>query len=230
MANICDFTMKLRGERSAVETLISWLQADYHYVVDSERKVSLNEINPELNKKLIYKKDGCTLYTTAERHFRRVFEYYGEQFTEEEDGSCTYVGRGCCAWSCYDCMFTGVPTDKDNATLNLRKMVSDEIGDHFALYAEHVITLPEACKTLRVSAELYSHEPGCQIAEYFLVDDSGDVVINEIYEYSEVWFDDECGTREEAEEFIGRPLTDEEWDNGYVVECDIDPENPDWEI
>ena len=211
--DICCFTMKIKGEKGAVEKMVSWLQADYRYLqrYDGDMESFHEGAKPD---EMVFKiGDHFVLYTNAEHHFDQIFSFGGRYLADETDGSCTYIGHGDCAVSCYDCMFGPSPY------LSAHDIPSG-----------HMITLPEACEILHVNAELYSYEAGCGIAEHFLVDSGGNVVVEKTHDYKELWFDDKCSTREEAEEFIGRQLTDEEWSNGYVVICGVNPQNPDWII
>lgn len=80
MPNYCDYEMKIRGSKTAIERVIECLNADYNY---GEGKPS-------------------------HKHFFRVFQAEkAGNIKRNEDGTYTQVIYGYCAWSVASCMLDG---------------------------------------------------------------------------------------------------------------------------
>lgn len=213
MPNYCNFTMKIKGKAGDIMTLANWLNADYHYVEEGN-DASWNQ-PPKNGSEVIFKEGNITLYTNEEHHFYRVFSFDVGDITEEDDGLYSVIGFGDCAWSVYSCMFDGPQT---------------YYGDHKdGGVRTHAITIPDACEKLGVWVEIFSSEPGCCFAEHYRVSNTGAIEENEEYDYSETWLE-EYENKEAAEEELGRKISDDEWDQGYVVNCEINPDEPEWFI
>lgn len=80
MPNLCEYEMKIKGSKDAVQRVIDCLKADYDY---------------EKGK-------------PAHKHFFRVFDCYGEEnITDNKDGTFTAWVCGDCAWAVNCCMISG---------------------------------------------------------------------------------------------------------------------------
>ena len=103
--------------------------------------------------------------------------------------------------------------------------------DEFAkLKKDHAITIPLAAKELGLKVEIFSSEPGCCFAEHILVDENGETVIDECFDYEELYLGD-YETKEEAEKDLNIKIADDEWTNeDYVSRCPINPRDPEWSI
>lgn len=83
MPNYCEYEMKIKGSKNAIERVMKCLNADYDY---SKGKPS-------------------------HKHFFRVFGAYNdEEMEKNEDGTFTQYLYGDCAWSVYCCMCSGEHT------------------------------------------------------------------------------------------------------------------------
>lgn len=76
MPNYCDYEMRIKGPKSAVERVLKCLQADYNYT----------EGKPE------------------HKHFFRVFQAEEGKWTRNSDGTFTLEVYGYCAWSVHCAM------------------------------------------------------------------------------------------------------------------------------
>ena len=86
MANCCDYEMKIKGSKEAIQRVIDCLKADYDY----------DEGKP------------------SHKHFFRVFSVYDDEPLEDNgDGTFTKYIFGDCAWSVYSCMCRGGSTYYD---------------------------------------------------------------------------------------------------------------------
>lgn len=79
MPNYCDFEMKIKGSKKAIERVIKCLNADYDY---GEGKPS-------------------------HKHFFRVFQADKGDLRDNKDGTYTQYVFGYCAWSVSSCMCSG---------------------------------------------------------------------------------------------------------------------------
>ena len=79
MPNYCNYEMKIKGSKKAINRVLSCLKADYNY---TEGKPS-------------------------HKHFFRVFGAYEDSMERNEDGTYTLFVYGDCAWSIYSCMCSG---------------------------------------------------------------------------------------------------------------------------
>lgn len=79
MPNLCDYEMKIKGSKNAVQRVIDCLKADYNY---EEGKPS-------------------------HKHFFRVFDANVDYENKNEDGTITAFVWGDCAWSVHSCMIGG---------------------------------------------------------------------------------------------------------------------------
>ena len=83
MPNYCDYEMKIKGKKRALNRVMECLKADYNY----------NEGKP------------------SHKHFFRVFDVFCDDgFQENEDGTYTLFVYGYCAWSVFSCMCKGEHT------------------------------------------------------------------------------------------------------------------------
>ena len=82
MPNYCNYEMKVKGSKKAIERVMECLKADYNYL---EGKPS-------------------------HKHFFRVFEACENDLEKNEDGTYTMLIFGYCAWSVYSCMCGGEHT------------------------------------------------------------------------------------------------------------------------
>ena len=83
MPNYCNYEMKIKGSKRAIQRVVDCLKADYNY----------------------------TIGKPSHKHFFRVFEVFCEdEFEKNEDGTYTLFVFGDCAWSVYSCMMKGENT------------------------------------------------------------------------------------------------------------------------
>jgi len=198
MPNYCDFDMKVVGKAKNVKKLVEWLEADYSYYQT--------------------KKGTWKCKCSSQHHFYRVFEvYYNEEVLKEAKNKETIemVISGYCAWSVHSCMFEGDCTYYNS---NLKQEYNQKL--------KH-ITLPEACKELSLDVHIISNESGMCFAEEYLINNKGEVLKDESYEYIEEWLG-EYETKEEAEKALGKSITDNQWEDQRIVECELDFYNPKW--
>ena len=86
MPNYCEFKMLIKGKKENVQTLITYMKADYHYKEG---------------------KSNCT----EDQHLFRVFRADEiEDEIKEQNGIYQTMVEGYCAWSVYTCMFDGPHT------------------------------------------------------------------------------------------------------------------------
>ena len=219
MPNLCDYTMKIVGEKEKIATLIKYLQNDYWYVEDEN---SYRPTEEQIRKySHCYEEDNWKLYTNAEKHFYRVFS----ACPDEKDGEIIYQkssdGRwetyvcGDCAWSVAACMmdsFLSYYSQSRNEPLR-----------------EHGTTLEIESKELDLDVEVVSAEPGCCFSEHYLYK-NGELLADECFDYQEYCLDD-FETKEEAEKENGISITDDEWEKkGYISRGEINPYDPEWSI
>jgi len=221
MPNLCDYTLKAVGKKENLEKLVSWLDNPYHYV-NGERAwdgTTLEEIGKHYRLRFDSKDGTKHLFTNEDRHFYRVFDCYADKDSyDDEDGSVVVFGD--CAWSVSSCMLdTQWPYYQDCKT--------DEFAE---LRNDHAVTIPMAARELGLKVEIFSSEPGCCFAEHYLVDENGEAVIDECFDYQELYLGD-YKTKEEAEKDLNIKITNEEWTNeDYVSRCAINPHDPEWSI
>ena len=87
MPNYCEYEMKIKGSKKAIERVINCLKQDYNY----------SKCKP------------------SHKHFFRVFECFDdEEFVKNEDGTFTKFVWGDCAWSVHSCMLKGQNTYYDS--------------------------------------------------------------------------------------------------------------------
>jgi len=80
MPNYCDYEMKIKGSKEAIERVLACLKANYNY----------GEGKPE------------------HKHFFRVFgAYESDEMEKNDDGTYTLFVYGDCAWSVSSCMLDG---------------------------------------------------------------------------------------------------------------------------
>lgn len=83
MPNYCDYEMRIKGSKNAIERVIECLNTGYNY---GEGKPS-------------------------HKHFFRVFQCEEGELADNKDGTFTIEVYGYCAWSVY-CAMMGTTTDK----------------------------------------------------------------------------------------------------------------------
>ena len=88
MPNYCNYEMKIKGSKEAIQRVIACLEADYNYNIGKPKH----------------------------KHFFRVFSVYYEEneMKVNEDGTFTQFLWGNCAWSVYSCMCSGEHTYYNN--------------------------------------------------------------------------------------------------------------------
>ena len=86
MPNYCNYEMKIKGSKNAINRVLACLKADYNYY---EGKPS-------------------------QKHFFRVFGAYEDDFEKNDDGTYTLFVYGDCAWSVRSCMCSGHGTYYDS--------------------------------------------------------------------------------------------------------------------
>ena len=117
------------------------------------------------------------------KHFFRVFEVYtNESITaiDEDKDIHEMIVDGECAWSVFSCMFSGNATYYND--LKSRIPPEDFKG----------ITIPMAAKELNLKIEIFSEEPGWGFMEHYLIDNDGQVLIDDCRDYEEQ-YDEETG-------------------------------------
>ena len=83
MPNYCDYEMKIKGSKEAINRVVNCLKAEYNYGAGK----------PE------------------HKHFFRIFEaYVDDEMEKNDDGTFTQFVSGYCAWSVYSCMCSGEHT------------------------------------------------------------------------------------------------------------------------
>ena len=89
MPNYCNFEIRIKGQKENVQTMLNWLNAEYHYN-GWKREVFLQKGEEKIPQK---------------HHIGyRVFECgYDEKFLNSCEAKSDVVieGFGDCAWSCY---------------------------------------------------------------------------------------------------------------------------------
>jgi len=84
MPNLCDYTMKIVGEKEKIATLIKYLQNDYWYAEDGN---SCRPSEEQIKKySLRYEEGDWKLYTNAEKE-------YGISISDEEWKEKGYISR-----------------------------------------------------------------------------------------------------------------------------------------
>lgn len=139
------------------------------------------------------------------KHFYRVFDFTVTSMEED-----TIYGYGFCAWSVQSCFMPGGYHDPNNTN--------------------NGTTLPEVCKELSITVEVFASEPGMCFCEHLIIDHNGDVLCDDIGDYYE--FDNEI-TLEEFNRITDLDWTQEQLDNyftheDYYVYSEIDLNN--WTI
>jgi len=167
MPNYCNYSARIKGEKKNVLKLAEWLEANYYMPEGSE----------EL--KVVVTRDGVEVPT--EHHIGyRVFDFWYDtnEFKNNSDTDViTLHGDGDCAWSVYSCMFNGA--------------IGTYMGDRGRDNEKHKsISIDDACGLLGVTIEIFSTEPGCCFAEHYLIDETGEVIINDETEYTELYLGD----------------------------------------
>jgi hypothetical protein len=114
------------------------------------------------------------------QHLYRVFrsdlcEFYnigGDLFSAEI--------RGYCAWSVYSCMMEGDLTYLSDSTKFDKAVTRGTI--------EHGTSLIRLCKELNILLEAYSDEPGMVFQEHYVIDNFGNVLVDEEKD-DVIWYD-----------------------------------------
>lgn len=139
-------------------------------------------------------------------HLWRIFSAEIDDITEDE----IYI-YGDCAWSVYSCMFDGNHTYQKD----------DKTGKG--------TTITALAKELNLDIEIFSEEPGCGFMEHFLINNCGELEIDDCIGYYEYYIE-EYDTLEEAIEDLNLEdgdITQEEFDeamanDGYVIKGGIE--------
>ena len=102
-----------------------------------------------------------------------------------------------CAWSAYTCMFNGP-------------------GSYYYHYSKELIYgthVQEQAKRLQLEIEIYSEEPGAGFQEHYLVDNFGNLIINEEKDdYREIYIDECKDYNDYLEEYEDyNPISEEEF-------------------
>lgn len=219
MPNYCDWQMKVKGEKDNIITLLSYLQAQYSY--DAKE-----QINPDGSESFVIiptpeiwianPLDKNDKSNKVDHHLGyRVFEAVLTELREQTNNKhVTALIQGCCAWSVYSCMFDGPNTYFEDRQSN------------------KALTMPEACKLLHLTVEIYSSEPGMGFSEHYIVGNKGTIKLDEEKNYMEFYLDnyydyDEFKTHYEDETGDTIPITKTQFDkavsnlNESVIMCDF---------
>lgn len=125
-----------------------------------------------------------------------------------DDGFC-YVGiTGTVAWSCH----SWFETEEDTA----RTLGEDYPGREKA----HYISLDLLCKRLDIAIDCFGEETGCEFQEHFIVNNNGELLVNECVEYHE-YVDDDTGRVVSEGVFGDEYLEFRDFEDLYV---DVKPE------
>ena len=149
----------------------------------------------------------------APPYFARVFDFsrYGEHLAQDGDVVRCYFGN--CAWSLESCVVGNSPFS-------------------YAARSNDIARLQDVCAALGVEVEAIATESGCGFAEHYVVDASGQMLVNEEHPYFELFYDeDDYSSFSEflCDNDLDPSLTEDDLDeNGDLVVCAIDVRNPDW--
>lgn len=121
---------------------------------------------------------GDENFEFTSKHFFRIFDVYSIDEYENYAGNVLYAISFECAWSVYSCMFEGHATYYSD----LGKRYSDRF---------HGTNICETCKELQLQVEIWSEEPGMSFEEHYVIDTSGNIVIDECIsvEYYDVGYE-----------------------------------------
>ena len=164
MPNICEFDAKVKGKKKDVLKLVDWFRAHYDY---SDKNNGLKCWTVEKNDEKV----------PCEHHIGfRVFQTeLVDDFSDYDDNEVvTGTIFGDCAWSVCGCVMEGQFSYISR---------NQEDKDKYI----YCISLPDACKKLKVEIELFSREPGCGFSEHYYINKKGEVEIDEEAEYSEIF-------------------------------------------
>lgn len=148
---------------------------------------------------------------TAPHHLFRVFNCIVDGDYDWDENTYLVEVSGDCAWSVAACM--------------------TENGMYYRAWKgrdPYATTIDRLSKIYNCDVEIYSYEPGCEIAEHYYIK-SGKFVIGQTISYEECWFDDYENKRD-AEYDFDIYITEDEWRKGFKVICDYDFANLNWEI
>lgn len=236
MPNLCCYEMNIKGQKENVQTLLNWLNADYHY---------------EDNKSEVFILDGDKKIPQKHHIGYRVFECdYDKEFLSslERKSDVVINAVGTCAWSCNSCMFEGVftyisdfsffgafkPFRLSKVSKLMRNLTKNAYGITFIQRIKNTllrkaISLPKACKKLNVEVELYSSETGCCFAEHYYINNKGKVIVDETTDYECICIDDydtyeeyiERIKKEYPNDTVALNITKEEFENsdGFIDKC-----------
>lgn len=159
---------------------------DYEMKVVGKTKKSVENIIKYLQADYNYDSENGASYF----HPWRVFEANCKSGGVLKEGE-KYVAYifGCCAWSVYSCMFDG------NYTYQGRNKDIPNCKGR---------TIDFMCRLSKVDCEIYSYECGCCFQEHFLINNKGDIEINESCDYEERYDDN------------GEPIYDENGDQEII--------------
>ncbi len=177
MANLCNFEMKIVGERKNIESFIGAMQQAGD----------------------VFMGRGAQLDT---------IDYY------DEDGYAKVIGV--CKWSLEAALTLNAIDMRENPR-NWGDFKKDKDGNFVLFHFDEIdvtfVTLEEACKKFDVTIEAFSSEPGCCIAEHYIVTPEG-TKVHHFSDYFEYYLNDYRDmTKEEAERKIGAPISDEAWED-----------------
>lgn len=244
MPNYCNYEAHIKGKKQNVFKLAEWLNADYHYSEWNEETRNYVDLEEPIVTSLNSKGEEIpTEHHIGYRVFN--FDYDADDFNEggslesKDDDEIILYGTGDCAWSVMSCMFD--------------KGLGCYMSDNNLPNKSKSISLPNACAELGVMCEIFSTEPGCCFSEHYLIDNEGNMVIDEETEYSEIWLGDLETIPDTYEEFVKAYkeayeleedeecyITEEEFNNldltgnDIIYRCDFfvdgEPWNYPWEL
>lgn len=154
-------------------------------------------------------------------HMFRIFDVYpGDEYDQIEGLRYQADFMIECAWSLSSCMF-------NSHTLSYYQTLKDTYKENF-----FGTTITEVAKKLNLQVEMYSEEGGMGFSEHYIIDNYGNILEDECYDYFKEYIGDYDSFDDYVREYDNEPrITEEEFNktknNGgsYVIkrECeDID--------
>lgn len=134
-----------------------------------------------------------------DRHLFRVFSSYYDEIEDLGDNVYQVIINGDCAWSVSCCMFDGYLSYYNN--------IKERYPNEF-----RGTTLPIESEKLNLDIEVFSEECGEGFQEHYVIS-NGIINVDDSVDY-QTYYMDNYETKEEAEEDVGRSITDEEWEDG----------------
>lgn len=123
-------------------------------------------------------------YDDKEYYIYRCFEAMADEIKKEDDYFTTIIS-GDVAWSASD-WFNGNENVKSKT----------EKGAHY-------VSVDILCKRLGFAVECFTQEPGMQFEEHYIVNNKGEIIIDETEDWGQNWEDEEGNELMEPEEWGG---------------------------